>query len=75
MERASGAGAQRKPKAESGVRPVRKTLWQTSPHSKQKVTLEKVEIGSALKAIIVTNPNPAQFQNRLTQPLPSLIPH
>ena len=47
--RDTGSGIQRKPKAEGGARTLRKTLWQTRPHPKQKVTAEEFGAGRALK--------------------------
>lgn len=53
---------------------MRKHSGQTGSHPKQKVALEEFEAGSAVKVILMTNPkpSPAQFLNRLTQPLPSV---
>lgn len=60
MERHSGSGAQRKPKAEGGAGSLRKTLWQTRPHPKQKVTLEEFRAGCVLK-VIITKPKPCSI--------------
>lgn len=59
MERVSGEGAQRKPKAEGGARTLRKHSGQTSSHPKQKVALEELEADSALKVILTTKPKPS----------------